>query len=365
MKNDLKKILMAIKDGMQNDLNAKVDDFIYWCSNFYVNDNKTEEVNNIRNFIEKIAVYSELKYTDYKVNEIIPYSNNVVEKPSCIMTGTPITYCLDRKESRYLEKASYPKYIRLNSRGSKRVDAIPRLYLNSQGKIIRTENLNNLMPRYNNVNIDLTNKYLKDVVNPICDLFRLENSARLKTIIDNYENKKYFNEEIANCILYRIIERGGRYIGPRRALLVAKEFNMNIDIPMIYGYDRTDKYFPKFIAKYISFGGNKELSCYVDYMNKNQWLVRKISITDILKQNLNIECKGREEINSLIMRYAQLGDCIFEKRRTHFDCEKYPTCYDCIMLNKDLNNNLENKIIWRIANNIERFKTSKKKTKKK
>ena len=32
-----------------------------------------------------------------------------------------------------------------------------------------------------------------------------------------------------NCVMYRIIERGGNRIGPRRAFLYAKEFERNID----------------------------------------------------------------------------------------------------------------------------------------
>ena len=37
-----------------------------------------------------------------------------------------------------------------------------------------------------------------------------------------------------NCVMYRIIERGGNRIGPRRGFLFAKEFGRNIDIPMIF-----------------------------------------------------------------------------------------------------------------------------------
>ena len=72
-------------------------------------------------------------------------------------------------------------------------------------------------------------------------------------------------EEILNCAMYRIIERGGNRIGPRRALLFAKEFERDINIPMKYGVDRSDPYLKTFIHKYLDAGGSRNLVCYEDY----------------------------------------------------------------------------------------------------
>ena len=72
-----------------------------------------------------------------------------------------------------------------------------------------------------------------------------------------------------NCVMYRIIDRGGNRIGPRRAFLFAKEFRRNIDIPMMYGIDRSDPGLRLFINEYIKAGGSKNLMCYEDYFFKS------------------------------------------------------------------------------------------------
>lgn len=56
----------------------------------------------------------------------------------------------------------------------------------------------------------------------------------LEATINNVENRSYQKEEMLNCVMYRIIERGGNRIGPRRAFLFAKEFGRNIDLSLIH-----------------------------------------------------------------------------------------------------------------------------------
>ena len=65
--------------------------------------------------------------------------------------------------------------------------------------------------------------------------------------------------------MYRIIERGGNRIGPRRAFLFAKEFNRNIDIPIKFGIELSDPGLRSFINEYIKLGGNNDLVCYQNY----------------------------------------------------------------------------------------------------
>ena len=84
--------------------------------------------------------------------------------------------------------------------------------------------------------------------------------------------------------MYRIIERGGNRIGPRRGFLFAKEFNRDIDIPMSYGFDYSDPELKAFINEYIKAGGSKDLKCYEDYFWKinNKDKVNTVSIQKIL-----------------------------------------------------------------------------------
>ena len=153
-----------------------------------------------------------------------------------------------------------------------------------------------------------------------------ENNEFIKAI-QNYDNWIYQKEEMLNCVMYRIIIRGGNRIGPRRAFLFAKEFERNIDIPMAYGVDYSDPGLRLFINEYIKSGGKKELLCYNRYFSraskyeklntvtigeliKNQWNNATTKYTpeeDVLHQRLvnvlasqvNQEVVSKEEVKKL------------------------------------------------------------------
>ena len=108
--------------------------------------------------------------------------------------------------------------------------------------------------------------------------------------INDYDNKIMLKEELLNCVMYRIIERGGNRVGPRRGFLFAKEFGRNIDIPMMYAIDRSDPGLRLFINEYIKAGGSKDLICYIGYFSRINKMKKldTISIQDlILIQNNN------------------------------------------------------------------------------
>ena len=87
-----------------------------------------------------------------------------------------------------------------------------------------------------------------------------------------------------NSAMYRIIERGGNRTGPRRAFIFAKEFGLNIDIPMMYGIDTTDPGLKSFVYDYLKAGGSKALICYDWYfVRKSKYQkVKLISLTKII-----------------------------------------------------------------------------------
>ena len=112
----------------------------------------------------------------------------------------------------------------------------------------------------------------------------LHNIPQIIESVTNYKNEVYQREEMLNCVMYRIIERGGNRIGPRRALLFAKGFNRNIDIPMKYGVDTKDPDLRWFINEYINLGGNKDLECYRNYFDykTRHGYINTINISDLL-----------------------------------------------------------------------------------
>ena len=72
--------------------------------------------------------------------------------------------------------------------------------------------------------------------------------------------KESIRDGILDTIMYRIIENGGKYYGPRRAYLFAKEFDRNTDLPISYGDSGL-------IGEYLEHGGNGELICYPKYFD--------------------------------------------------------------------------------------------------
>jgi len=97
--------------------------------------------------------------------------------------------------------------------------------------------------------------------------------------------------------MYRIIERGGNRIGPRRAFMFAKEFNLDINIPMKYGVDHSDPGLYHFISEYIKSGGAKDLVCISNYFSreKKNKLIDTITINDIYHNALKFYAMGFRE----------------------------------------------------------------------
>lgn len=63
--------------------------------------------------------------------------------------------------------------------------------------------------------------------------------------------RKFQENQITNNVdlhvLYRIIERGGNRAGPRRGLLFANDFSLDINIPIAYSIDWSDPYLYNFL----------------------------------------------------------------------------------------------------------------------
>lgn len=277
------------------DLNKRVSVFVKWYYRNMVEGNYTSigEYNykkRMYDFIEKMAVWYELRYPDYEVNKLMyccgyerndmnrvmfknnPYVNDLVDEGSDIRgLDWPQLYnanvfidSLPLREKYFLSEPWYSSITYLVPTE----EAPFNLYLSIDGFVERAENVSKWT---NSVvsDAELVGLHAKEVV----DLFKskgieLPKNSELEAIIIDADRRKYFHDEMLNCVMYRIIERGGNRIGARRAFLFAKEFDRDIDIPMMYGVDRSDPGLRLFINEYIKAGGSKDLECYVDYFTK-------------------------------------------------------------------------------------------------
>lgn len=302
-------------------LDDKVDEFIDWYLENMVKgkDNDIREYHfpkEMRNLIEKIAVWYELRYPSYEINRLMPGSGQEQININDVMfRNNPYVNELlgensDAKELNWSDFYNTQVFLKSLPREercyfSPRCSAIvlnsnfrvAHLYLTNYGVIEMAEDVT-----------DYTNSVIKDEeliglnVRDVVKLFQekgieLPENNELEKVIKTVDKWIYQNEGILDCAMYRIIERGGKRIGPRRAFLFAKEFGRNIDIPMMYAVDYSDSGLRLFINEYLKAGGSKDLVCYKGYFSRasKKEKVATISIQElVLTQNNNAIPKEHE-----------------------------------------------------------------------
>lgn len=296
-------------------LDAKVDNFIDWyfknmVKGHYIGIGEINMPNDIRNFIEKMAVWYELRYPDYEINRLMPCSGQEAIEINDVMFNSNqyINDLFDENadvraldwdefynakafinslswDERYLFEN--PRYRDLVYIDSYRRSA--HLHLTSKGFVELAEEIGS----YTNFKVkddELKGMHIKDVVNLLKEKgISLPSGNELEETIKDVEKWNYQKEEMLNCVMYRIIERGGDRMGPRRAFLFAKEFGRNIDIPIMYGVDYSDPGLRNFIIEYIKAGGSKDLVCYIGYFSgaSQSEKMDTVSVGEILRTRHN------------------------------------------------------------------------------
>lgn len=278
------------------DLNDKVEEFIEWYKNnmvkgLYTDIGEYHLPNEMRNFIEKIAVWYELRYPNDKVNLIIESNkklksieniikqNNKQTNPETEIYSIKSFYdALSNEEKFYLSQPNYRSIVYW-----KGVLCSAHLHLSKNGTVEMSECMDTVIPGISNE--DLEGKNIKEVVKIIRKKgIIIPEDSELTKAIQDYNNWSYQKEEILNCAMYRIIERGGNRIGPKRAFLFAKEFGRDINIPMMYAIDYSDPGLRFFINEYIKAGGSKDLECLVEYFSRvsKDEPLEKVSIQELI-----------------------------------------------------------------------------------
>lgn len=309
----------ALSDHFKNPkmvvLEDKVDEFIDWFTENMVKGHYTDigEYSipiDMRNFIEKMAVWYELRYPDYEINRIMPgssqeqininevmfvnnqYTNDILDEDSEIKdldwdefyNTKAFINSLPWSERYVFSRPKYQDIVYWN-----RGHGSAHLHLTCNGFVEMSEYMDRVIPGISNE--DLEDKNIKEIVKMLKEKgVKLPEDNEFEKAIKDYDNWVYQKDELLNCVMYRIIERGGNRIGPRRAFIFAKEFGRNIDIPMAYGVDRTDPGLRLFMNEYIKAGGSKNLVCYIGYGSRASKYEKLPTITIqelIMTQNNN------------------------------------------------------------------------------
>lgn len=276
------------------------------------------DIEDIKKLADKIAIWYELKYPDYEVTKILhtgeqekkdinkimfkdnPYSiemtsgmGNEWNKWTTNVLSTlewnefynleAFINSLPFKEAFLLYEAKYDNIVYVNP-----TTRSAHLHLNKNGTIAIAENIS-LWTRNNIKDNDIEGMDIKDAVKLIKEKgYELPNNNELESAINRVEKQNKIKEEIFNCAMYKILERGGTRIGPRRAFLFAQEMGLNIDVPLIYGIDYSDPGLRAFVNEYIKAGGHTDLECYNDYrFHKDEKMFETTTIGHILKTKGN------------------------------------------------------------------------------
>lgn len=272
-------------------LDDKVDEFINW---YYKNMVKGQYTDigeyhfprKMRDLIEKIAVWYELRYPSYEINRLMPGSgqeqiniNNIMFKNNPYINEL-LDENSDAKELDWNDFYNTRVFIKSLPAAERCYFAKPRykniVYLNPESKVAHLHLTKNGFVEMAEDVTGYTHGVIKDEelegmnVRNVVKLFeekgiKLPENNELETTIQAADKWIQQKQGILDCAMYRIIERGGNRIGPRRAFLFAKEFGRSIDVPMMYAVDRSDPGLRLFMNEYIKAGGSKYLKCYVDY----------------------------------------------------------------------------------------------------
>lgn len=314
----------------------KINEYLSW---YYKNmlkgkSSKEEEystLSSLQNFIDKMAIWYELRYPDYEVNRIIPfkeqegknvdeemfennpYINEELEEGSLaramnwdeFYNTSVFVRALPNEEKKFLKRVQYPKNKSIEINGKK-------YYVSASG-VVLDERLSNKITLCDCDGRTYQFENLK--VEELLKLFRVElfdvskkSVKEIEKTVEGHRKEEKSKEELLNAVMYRIIERGGPKLGARRAFLFAKEFGRDIDVPMMYGVDSSDTYQRTFINEYIKSGGSKNLNCYVNYGRdgKRRKLETK-TIEELLKsRELNTKESYTEEENVMHQRIVDI-----------------------------------------------------------
>jgi len=266
---------MSMKSKLLNkiekdcDLDKKVDEFIEWYRENEIKGNyaaigEYKETIKLRNFIEKMAVWYELNYPEQKVYQIL----SLKECDRFLVESCDVNSFLKllSPHERYF---NYPEY--MNPIYFDSGIQLAHFHVTSDGFIVSAENIEFILGNNGSIKSkDLEGIYITEALEIIkkAGIQIPEDSDALRAI-KRYKKEKYFMENLLDCVMYRIIERGDSYLGPRRAYLFAKDFGRNIDIPIMYGMDSTDPNLKDFLETYLEEDGKEDLECYLNYFYRD------------------------------------------------------------------------------------------------
>lgn len=287
----LKRIDLAKKEMNSNEdcfLHEKIEKFLNWYALVMTEVKNSSvsikyDVEHITNFIDKMAIWYELRYPDSEIEKLFSEGAGLSE---CNWGDTfdrdTFFQLLSDEEKDYLRIPVFPSSVTLNA------DHNITIHLTKTGKV-KDVFLKELNKEEDTVLTDLFKGIpLQDVTKALhkFGFIYCDRDEKIEDVLLQYNSQFDIREGVLNCVMYKIIKRGGEVVGAKRAFLFAKEFSLNIDIPMSYGYSCFDVNFRGLVNEYLKAGGSKDLLCYVSYFS-NYSLTDKMSLKQLLGSSIS------------------------------------------------------------------------------
>lgn len=281
-------------------LEERIEEFLNWYEKYFIKKHtligEYATKKELRNLLEKVAVWYELRFPNYEIENYIKcsvsdvnYSSEMFSENQAIKkvqqffkpeeqiiidnflglinwdefySTKTFIHSLPFNEALFFSKPKYTNILYLGN--------FNKITLSSKGIILQIdfeEDKSNLIPLIKNKHITQVFKVLKKNFDDVEDV---------KDAITLYEKTFALKEKFLESIMIVIMLIGGEQIGPRRGLMFAEEFKLDLSLPMIYGVSKSDPFLKDFIDYYISLGGEKDIIFYENYYTKQKKSPQKL-----------------------------------------------------------------------------------------
>ncbi len=245
-------------------LDKKIDFYYNWIGKNIT----TFTVDEIKSFVEKIVLWYEFRYPNnyFDLEDVdkvmlgdLGRGCNKVEWCN-LFSYDKFYYMLNSFEKSLLDKTKFPNMVDLY-KGSRN-----HFHLRDDGIITDADDVWVIRKKpgdFMHCGVFFNGKSLRDVERINIEENLGLNIDNVKRIVSIIEFKESIKEGLLDTVMYRMIFSGGKYYGPRRAYLFAKEFERDFTIPIRYGDG-------SLINEYVENGGNRDLMCYIKYFDGDE-----------------------------------------------------------------------------------------------
>lgn len=259
-------------------INSQIEDFFQWyyqdfLGNVYTKKNQIhyeKSISDIKKAINKFVAWYEIRYPNDMLNRycFLDTSNLSHEKTNSakediptlenILSAKTFIRSLSSKEKELLS-VKYPKFICFQNKED--ILESSTFHLSRKGTVLEGK-----LFVTQNCFLNFTGKHITQVLQELKEDTRLkflfsEEISYIEKIITSYQLKKQLKEKFLQTVMFQILNQDRLYnTSAKRAYLFAKEFHLNMDIPMSYGLDLCDNYLRYFINDYLKNGGNPYLA---------------------------------------------------------------------------------------------------------